>query len=223
MKVQCSKCGEEYQLRPDENPSDFQCKCGGELIKPEEPKNTPESSNKTSDKQKTKKPESSNKTSDNQKKKTESSKSIFDDWKKQYMIVIAVVFLVFIIIAVDSAFFFGDLVVTNVTAPSTALRGQEIIIPNTIKNNGILPSDDCNVTFQFTPEQNSKNIIFLGKLRISDLASGASVTQDTKFTVPQNITPGRYYIRVVVDSNKEIYEANENNNEIYSSTQVNII
>lgn len=56
------------------------------------------------------------------------------------MIVIAVVFLVFIIIAVDSAVFFGDLVVTNVTAPSTAVKGQEIIIPNTIKNNGILPT-----------------------------------------------------------------------------------
>ncbi|AUB60315.1 hypothetical protein BK009_06210 [Methanobacterium subterraneum] len=229
MKVQCSKCGEEYHLRPDENPSDFQCKCGGELIKtngppynPESPEDEgetdPEASNNTYDDLEKKPPVASN--DDREKKK---SKSIFDDWKKQYMIVIAVVFLVFIIIAVDSAFFFGDLVVTNVTAPSTALKGQEIIIPNTIKNDGILPTGDCNVTFQFTPEQNSKNIIFLGKLRISDLASGASVTQDTKFTVPQNITPGRYYIRVVVDSNKEIYEANENNNEIYSSTQVNII
>lgn len=195
MIVQCSKCGEEYQLKPDENPSDFQCKCGGELIhKPDKPTKTP-------------KP----------------SKSIFDDWKKQYMIVIAVIFLVFILIAVDSAVFFGDLVVTNVTVPSTGTSGKEISIPNTIENKGILPTGDCNVTFQFTPEKDSKNIIFLGKIRLSELASGEIKNQDTKFTVPTNITPGKYYIRVVVDSNKEVHESNETNNEIYSSTQVNII
>ncbi len=209
MKVQCLKCGEEYQLNPDENPSDFQCKCGGELIhKPDKPTKSPDKPTKSPDKP-TKSPKP--------------SKSIFDDSKKQYMIVVAVVILVFILIAVDSAVFFGDLVVTNVTVPSTAVSGQEIIIPNTIKNNGILPTDDCNITFQFTPEQNSKNIIFLGKIRLSELASGEIKNQDTKFTVPPNITPGKYYVRVVVDSNKELYESNETNNEIYSSTQFNII
>ncbi|MBI5458354.1 CARDB domain-containing protein [Methanobacterium sp.] len=223
MKVQCSECGEEYQLKPDENPSDFQCKCGGELIhKPDKPTKTPDKPTKTPDKP-TKTPDKPNKSSDNPNKSPKPSKSIFDDWKKQYMIVIAVVFLVFILIAVDSAVFFGDLVVTNVTNPSTGAIGKEISIPNTIKNNGILPTGDCNVTFQFTPEQNSKNIIFLGKIRLSDLASGEIKNQDTKFTVPTNITPGKYYIRVVVDSNKEVYESNETNNEIYSSTQVNII
>jgi predicted RNA-binding Zn-ribbon protein involved in translation (DUF1610 family) len=35
MKVQCSSCGKEYTLEPDENPSDFQCICGGELTKGE--------------------------------------------------------------------------------------------------------------------------------------------------------------------------------------------
>jgi len=86
MDVKCSQCGEEYQLKPDENPSNFQCKCGGELIiKPDEATNIPKPSKHTPNNQETKTPEP--------------SKSIFDDWKKQYMIVIAVVFLVFIIIA----------------------------------------------------------------------------------------------------------------------------
>lgn len=222
MKVQCSRCGEEYELKPDENPSDFQCKCGGELIHtPDKPSKTPESI--IFDNRETETPKPPNNTIPKQETETPKSSSIFDDWKKQYMVVIAVVFLVFILIAVDSAVFFGDLVVTNVTVPSTGAIGKEISIPNTIKNQGILPTGDCNVTFQFTPEQNSKNIIFLGKIRLSDLASGEIKNQNTKFTVPQNMTPGRYYIRVVVDSNKEIYEADENNNEIYSSTQVNII
>ncbi|MDO5836229.1 MAG: CARDB domain-containing protein [Methanobacterium sp.] len=224
MKVQCSRCGEEYQLELDENPSDFQCKCGGELIIRDEPTNTPESLNDTLDDLNISELESSENTPDYpEKKASESSKSIFDNWKKQYMIVIVVIILVFAIIAVDSAVFFRDLVVTNVTVPSTGGIGKEINIPNTIKNNGILPTGDCNVTFQFTPEQNSKNVIFLGKIHLSDLGSGEIKNQNTKFTVPRNITPGKYYIRVIVDSNKEIYESNENNNEIYSSTAVNII
>jgi DNA-directed RNA polymerase subunit RPC12/RpoP len=209
VKVQCSKCGEAYYLKSDENPSDFQCKCGGELIIKYEPTKILESPKNTSNGREIKTPESSN--------------SIFDDWKKQYMIIVGVIILVFALIAVDSSVIFGDLVLTNVTAPSTAVRGQTIIIPHTINNNGILPTNDCNVTFQFTPGKNSENIIFLGKIRISELFSGDIITQNTTFTVPQNMTPGRYYIRVVVDSNKEIYEANENNNEIYSSTQVNIV
>ncbi|CDG65549.1 hypothetical protein MBMB1_1451 [Methanobacterium sp. MB1] len=227
MKVQCSSCGKEYTLEPDENPSDFQCICGGELTiiledqyDPESPEKKLEGDSEVSNNTHEDLEEKTPSSDDNLEKK---SSSIFEDWKRQYMVVIGVVFLVFIIIAADSAVFFGDLVVTNVTAPSTAVNGQEIIIPNTIKNNGILPTNDCNVTFQFTPKKNPENIIFLGKIRLSELFGGDNITQNTKFTVPANITPGKYYIRVVVDSNKEIYEANENNNEIYSSTQVSII
>ena len=29
--VKCMKCGKEYELKPDNNPSDFQCDCGGNL------------------------------------------------------------------------------------------------------------------------------------------------------------------------------------------------
>ena len=29
--AKCEKCGKEYQLEPKDDPSDFQCECGGEL------------------------------------------------------------------------------------------------------------------------------------------------------------------------------------------------
>lgn len=32
MKVKCDKCGKEYILEKGENPSDYQCDCGGNLI-----------------------------------------------------------------------------------------------------------------------------------------------------------------------------------------------
>lgn len=204
MKVKCSECGKEYQLKSDEKPSDFQCTCGGEL-KPEkqalpenEPLNKPDKPSKSS------------------------SGSIFNDWKKQYLILITAFILVFLVIAFDGAVVFEDLVVTNVTAPSSGVGGNEITLNTTIKNNGFLSSGGFNVTFQLTPEQSSNNSIFLGKIRVSNLAGGETMQPDPTFTIPTNVTPGNYYIRVVIDSNKEISESNENNNEMYSSTKITI-
>lgn len=36
MKVKCDDCGKEYGLEPGENPSDYQCECGGGLKKSED-------------------------------------------------------------------------------------------------------------------------------------------------------------------------------------------
>lgn len=206
MKVQCSKCGKYYQLEPDERPSDFQCDCGGELKIAKEPSTASDDSSNLSEPSKTLK----------------SSDSIFDDWKKQYLIVIAVVFLVIGLIAADSFNLLCDPVLTNLTVPSNVVRSGEIILPNTIENQGILPTNDFNITFQFAPEKSPNNIIFLGKIRMSDIAGGDVRDQKTNFKVPKNIKPGQYYIRVVVDSDNELFESNEDN-DFYSSKQVNII
>lgn len=206
MKVQCSNCGKKYQFEPNERPSDFQCDCGGELKIVNEP------SNASDDFSEPLKPPKHPKYANN----------IFDDWKKQYLIVIAVVFLVFGLIAADSFNLLGDPVLTNLTVPANVLSGEEIIIPNTIENQGILPTNDFNVTFQFAPEKSPNNITFLGKIRMSDIAGGEVRDQKTKFTVPTNIKPSRYFIRVVVDSDNELFESNEDN-DFYSSKQVYII
>ncbi len=208
----------------DENPSEFQCDCGGELKIAKDVLNTPNTLPKTSDTLKTHYPR---KTSENPKqtklsKNSGSSYSIFDDWKKQYIIVIATSLLIFGLIAADSAGFFPDIVLTNLTVPSTGVSGGEITIPTIIENQGFITTNDFNVTFQFAPEKSPKNVTFLGKIRMSKLAGGKVKSQNTKFTVPSNIKPGRYFIRVVVDSDKEIYESNEDN-DFYSSKQVTII
>lgn len=222
MKVQCSECGKKYQLHPDEEPSDFQCTCGGELeLKIEK---QPPFPNKSPDK-KLKNPKKSNETDKSSKPASKSSSrsssgSILDSWKKQSLILIVVFILVFLIIAFNGTGLFKDLVVTNETAPSSGVRGNEITIDTTLTNNGILSTGGFNVTFQLTPENSSKNSIFLGKIRVSNLAGGETMQPDPTFTIPTNITSGNYYIRVIIDSNNEITESNENNNEIYSSRQI---
>lgn len=210
MKVQCSKCGKEYQLQPDEEPSDFQCTCGGELELKigKQPSSDNEPSNK-----KPKKPD---------KPSESSSGSILDSWKKQSLILIIAFILAFLIITFNGTGLFKDLVITNVTVLSSGVRGNEITIDTTLKNNGILSTGGFNVTFQLTPEKSSKNSIFLGKIRVSNLAGGETMPQDPKFTIPTNITSGNYYIRIIIDSDKEIFESDENNNEMYSSKQITI-
>jgi hypothetical protein len=208
----------------DENPSDFQCDCGGEVEIVKDVLNTPNTLPKTSATFKTHKPL---KTSENTKqtklsKNSGSSDSIFEDWKKQYIIVIATSLLIFGLIAADSAGFFPDIVLTNLTVPSTGVSGGEITMPTIIENKGFITTNDFNVTFQFAPEKSPKNVIFLGKIRMSKVAGGKVKSQNTKFTIPSNIKPGQYFIRVVVDSDKEIYESNEDN-DFYSSKQVTII
>lgn len=83
MKVRCLECGKEYQLEPDEKPSDFQCICQGELQYKTESSNKPHTPSKSS------------------------SGSILDDWKKQYLILVMVFILVFLIIAFDGTTLFN--------------------------------------------------------------------------------------------------------------------
>lgn len=223
MKVQCSECGKKYQLQPNEEPSDFQCTCGGELklkIEKQPPYTNKASNNKL---KKPKKPKKPNKIDKHSKSSSGSSSgSILDDWKKQSLILIIAFILVFLIITFDGTVTFKDLVITNVTVPSSGVRDNEVTIDTTLTNNGILSTGGFNVTFQLTPEKSSKNSIFLGKIRVSNLAGGETMYPDPKFTIPTNITSGNYYIRIIIDSDKEIFESDENNNVIYSSTKITI-
>lgn len=46
MIAKCKSCGQEYQLEEDEDPNDFQCECGGELIHSESLEDIVEDSSK---------------------------------------------------------------------------------------------------------------------------------------------------------------------------------
>ena len=52
---------------------------------------------------------------------------------KQYVIVIAMVLLIFALIVADSSGFFPDIVLTNLTVRSTSVSGGEIIIATPLK------------------------------------------------------------------------------------------
>ena len=111
-----------------------------------------------------------------------------------------------------------DLIVTQVTAPSSGVKGNTITVPNTIKNQGNTATGGFYVRFYLI----SNSSIFIGQRYISSLAAGASNSQNTKLSIPINITSSSYYIDVYADSSKIVSESKEYNNYKYSSTKIQI-
>lgn len=115
-----------------------------------------------------------------------------------------------------------DLTVTKVIAPIRGVKGNTIIVPNTIKNQGNTATSGFWVAYYLKISSTSSNN-YIGKRFINSLAAGASNSQNTQLTIPINITSSNYYIDVYADSSKLVNESIETNNYRYSSTKIQII
>jgi hypothetical protein len=136
---------------------------------------------------------------------------------KRTIILIIVAVLVVILAVVFAKFYIGtDLTITQVTAPSNGIIGQNITVNNTIKNRGISGAGPFVVNYYLTKTKNftnnSTNKILIGTSNINSLAGRTTVQQSTNLTIPDNITNGTYYILAFVDPNNSINELYETNN-----------
>lgn len=115
-----------------------------------------------------------------------------------------------------------DLTVTKVTAPIRGVKGNTIIVPNTIKNQGNTATSGFWVSYYLKISSTSSNN-YIGQRFINSLAAGASNSQNTQLSIPINITSSNYYIMAYADSSKLVNESYETNNYRYSSTKIQII
>jgi hypothetical protein len=115
-----------------------------------------------------------------------------------------------------------DLVVTHVTVPDKGVKGCNIIVSNTIKNQGNGTAGGFRVNYYLKKSLNSASI-YIGQRYIQSLGSGASNNQNTYLSIPTNITKGNYYLLTYADAGKNVLESNETNNYHFSSTQIQII
>jgi len=115
-----------------------------------------------------------------------------------------------------------DLTVTKVTAPIRGVKGNTIIVPNTIKNQGNTATSGFWVAYYLKISSTSSNN-YIGQRFINSLAAGASNSQNTQLTIPINITSSNYYIMAYADISKLVNESYETNNYRYSSTKIQII
>ncbi len=111
-----------------------------------------------------------------------------------------------------------DLTVTQVTAPTIGVKGNTITVPNTVKNRGNTATGGFYVKYYLIGDSS----IYIGQRYISSLAAGASNSQNTKLSIPLNITNSNYSIMAYADKTKLINESNESNNYKYSSTKIEI-
>ncbi|MDD1719877.1 MAG: hypothetical protein LUQ25_07455 [Methanoregulaceae archaeon] len=105
-----------------------------------------------------------------------------------------------------------DLVIASVDGPVTAGQGERIPVVNTISNLGTYATDKPFLVQFFLSVDGTQNNFVIGKRKITALAAGASDTATTSLAVPPKITPGTWYVKGIVDPNRQIAEARENNN-----------
>lgn len=121
-----------------------------------------------------------------------------------------------------------DLIITNLTAPSGGALGGQIIVPNTVKNQGNNTAGGFYVAYYLTPEKNIDNITYLGFQQIQSndyfgyFVAGASKSDNTLLNIPHNIPVGEYYIVALADSYESVNESDENNNWFFSTAKINI-
>jgi uncharacterized protein len=115
-----------------------------------------------------------------------------------------------------------DLVVTHVTVPVKGVKGCNIIVSNTIKNQGNGTAGGFRVNYYLKKSLNSVSS-YIGQRYIKSLGSGASNNQNTYLSIPTNITKGNYYLLTYADAGKNVLESNETNNYHFSSTHIQII
>ncbi len=107
-----------------------------------------------------------------------------------------------------------DLVVTDITGPTSASRGSTVSVSTTVTDSvstgastpfrvGIYLSNDTTITTGDT---------LLGSYTISTLAGFASDTTSTSVTIPTGISTGNYYLGAIADDQGAVIEANEANN-----------
>lgn len=112
-----------------------------------------------------------------------------------------------------------DLVVTHVTVPVQGVKGCNIIVSNTIKNQGNGTASSFWVNYYLKTSSSS----YIGHRYINNLAAGAYNNQNTYLGIPTNITKGNYYLLACADAGRNVLESNETNNYRFSSTKIQII
>jgi RHS repeat-associated protein len=116
-----------------------------------------------------------------------------------------------------------DLVITNVSAPSTASPGSSIGVDVTVKNQGsgnvveqntvllrVVLSADTEITVTDTPQADTT-------INKSLLAAGQTTLVTVPLTVPQS---GNYYVGAYIDAAFQHQESYENNNAGYKAQQL---
>ncbi|PTL35898.1 hypothetical protein CLG94_09105 [Candidatus Methylomirabilis limnetica] len=111
-----------------------------------------------------------------------------------------------------------DLIVSAVSAPSTAQPGQSFVLSASIKNQGRASASTVQAAFYLTKSASSiTGATLLGTQNVGSLSAGAVLALTTTLSIPSSTSPGTFYVATVADPTKIIKESKETNNTRASS------
>ncbi len=107
----------------------------------------------------------------------------------------------------------GDLVVSDVQGPSSALEHQSIEVRATVKNSGARAIGSCLLGFYLALNSGiGPKDILLGSARVPSLNPGQKHEATLSVSVPSVVAERNYYLCAVADADGQVAEASEDNN-----------
>src|SRR5947209_5276589 len=115
----------------------------------------------------------------------------------------------------------ADLIISALSAPSTAGAGMTLTITDTTKNQGAGAAGASTTGFYLSASTVlDANAVLLGSRAVPALAVGAASSGSTTVTIPAGTGTGNYYIIAKADANNVVPETNKGNNLYYWYIQV---
>ncbi|MBI3604739.1 MAG: hypothetical protein HY202_01780 [Nitrospirae bacterium] len=111
-----------------------------------------------------------------------------------------------------------DLVVSSLSAATSATVGTSYTVTDTVTNLGISPTGAGGFVEAYylssTSTFSTATATWIGYRWVDTLGAGGSSTATTTFTMPNWVNAGTYYLIANADDNNVIAETNENNNTL---------
>jgi subtilase family serine protease len=113
----------------------------------------------------------------------------------------------------------GDLTVSALSAPGTAVPGGPITVTDTTRNSGsvAMPQSETGFYLSLNTIYDASDV-FIGSRAVPPLAPSASDAASTQLVLPAGTVPGLYYVFGVADWNGAVSEGLESNNSRRSGT-----
>jgi len=110
----------------------------------------------------------------------------------------------------------GDLAISGVGGPSSAVERQKMEVRATIQNVGSLTTGSCRLEFYLSTDSriDGKDTVLGGDL-IPSLGAGQKHEAKVTVTLPAVATEGNYHVCAAADAKAEIQEISEENNQSY--------
>ena len=107
-----------------------------------------------------------------------------------------------------------DLLTTSLQGPSTAAAGSEVSIAARVQNQGSVDAGPFRLGFYLSEDSDitPDDLWFAACTYDSGLAAGESETCNRSFPIPFRVSPGSYFLGVIVDDLDRVAEKNEINN-----------